>query len=100
MGLSAELRAPVFVANESLGESTAPPASSYSSHTLEVDKDRDVEIIDERTMVGHRASPRELYLTHESESLTKNASSSLQPVTVLLIALLCLLTTLAGQSSS
>lgn len=91
LGLSAELRAPVFVANESLGENTAPPAASYSSHTLEVDKDRDVEIIEDRAMVGHRANPREMFLTHESESLTKNASNSLKPLALVLVVLMSFL---------
>lgn len=103
LGLSAELRAPVFIGNESLVENTSPPAASYSSHMLEVDKDRDVEIVEDSAMTGHRAHPREMYLTHESESLTRNSSSGLKPVSLvlLLIAFLCLgLQVLTGQSSS
>ena len=59
---------------------------------LEVDKDRDVEIVNDSTMTGHRVNPREMYLTHESESLTRNSSSSLKPVSLLLllITFLCL----------
>ena len=85
-GLSAELRAPVFVSNESMGDNTPPTAASYSSHMLQVDKEGDVEIVNDSAMRGHHVNPEERYLTHESESLTQSNSSSsnFKPVSALL----------------
>lgn len=86
-GLSAELRAPVFVSNESLGDNTPPTAASYSSHMLQVDKEGDVEIVNDSAMRGHHVNPEERYLTHESESLTQSnssLSSNSKPVSALL----------------
>ena len=86
--------------NESLVENTPPPVASYASHVLEVDKERDVEIVDEKALAGHRVNPQEAYLTHESESLTRNASPALkQPPLLLLLLLLAVTVACLGASA-
>ena len=107
LGLSAELRAPLFVTNDSLAvESTSPPAASYSSHLLLVDKEHDVEILQEQALAGHRASAGERSLTHESESLARNAGpvpTSMAANVAVILSLLCLslcLSVLAKEPSS
>jgi len=76
MGLSSELRASIYIGNQSvLEEHVTPAVAAYSSHHLELkDMTDDVELVKDGVLKGHQ-NPDELALSHEAESFTSHGIS-------------------------